>query len=179
MQPGCKDASGILEFGVPGNDNTLSNETQHKDDKRMACVPQGCNDDSLRRSIADVESVLERNASIKRRRQSRSTDFSVFEWHDDNPVDSSPVPETHDTENTDPQDNTNAPPVGRKGDVDYGMGDMKADRTRMNEFQAYCERAKTDYKSFNPSMKAGIELMDMMNKEGGSLTFFQPYSSGM
>ena len=59
------------------------------------------------------------------------------------------------------------------------MGDMKVDRTRLDEFYAYCERGKKDYKSFGPSMKAGIELMDMMNKEGCSLTFFQPYSSGM
>ena len=113
---------------------------------------------------------------MKRRRKSRSTDFSVFKWHDDIPVDSSLVPEPHDTENTDPQYNTNAPPVGRKGDVDYGMGDMKADRTGMDGFKAYCKRGKKDYKSFGPSVKASVELMEMMNKYGGSWTLYDTIS---
>ena len=42
----------------------------------------------------------------------------------------------------------------------------------MDEFQAYCERGKKDYKSFGAPMKAGIELMEMMNKDGGSLTLY-------
>ena len=103
---------------------------------------------------------------------SRSADFSVFKWHDNAAVDYGPPLDTLDTENTDPQDSTNTPSLGKKGDVDNGMGDMKADRTRMDEFYAYCEHGKKDYKSFGVPMKAGIELMEMMNKKGGSLTLY-------
>jgi hypothetical protein len=38
------------------------------------------------------------------------------------------------------------------------MGDLNADRTRMNEFYAYCERATKDYKSFGaPTSEEGVE----------------------
>ena len=133
---------------------------------------QGCRMANRRRTIAEVEAVLERNGAAKRRMDTTPTDFSVFEWQDDEPVDSEPPVDTLNIESTDPQDNVNIPSSSARVKEDDGMGYLNADRTRMNEFYAYCERAKKDYKSFGAPMKAAVELMNMMNTKGGSLALY-------
>jgi hypothetical protein len=83
---------------------------------------QGCRMANRRRTIAEVEAVLERNGAAKRRMDTTPTDFSVFEWQDDEPVDSEPPVDTLNIESTDPQDNVNIPSSSARVKEDDGMG---------------------------------------------------------
>ena len=87
---------------------------------------------------------------------------------DDTQVAFSPILETLDTENTDAHDHPIEPPSEKK--VHAGEANNPS---RMDEFHAYCKRGKKDYKTFGAPMKAGIELMELMNKNGGSLTLYK------
>jgi hypothetical protein len=43
---------------------------------------------------------------------------------------------------------------------------------KIDEFRQYIEQAKVDYRRLSPRMSAAIELMDLMNRKGGSTVLF-------
>jgi hypothetical protein len=50
---------------------------------------------------------------------------------------------------------------------------IKSTADLMNGFQEYIDRAKVDYYPFSPEFRAAIDLMDIMDKNGGSLTLYE------
>ena len=71
-------------------------------------------------------------------------------------------------------DETGTVNITTNGNVNEGneIANKVPDEGPMNQFKEYIEHAKKDYRRFSPAMVAAIELMDLMNKKGGSVALY-------
>ena len=143
------------------------------------------------RTINDVEAILKENEEfMKHRKALKTADYSVFDFHDnDNTTPFKGTEQTiHDDNNNDEDeesDNDNAKmpaidnnaakaeqeeqPPAKEGEP-WNEPEPRESKRRM--FKEYVERAKIDHKKIPAELAAAIELMDLMNRSGGSVTLY-------
>jgi hypothetical protein len=126
-----------------------------------------------RRSMEEVESLLERNKDMIERNVYEDTDYSVFDFKDDDRG-------AHDMDTTvngakdieDAAEDTEQDSAKDTEDIEGAVVELEPDHVRLQQFEEYCERAQKDYKKMDANLEAAVELMHLMNQKGGSLLLY-------
>ncbi len=105
-------------------------------------------------TVADIGRVLEDNRQADmRRKATKEVDYSVFDFHD-----------------ADSEAEKEAEPSVKKPEVPLKKG--QGITSGLSKFQAYVGFARSNYATLEPKYQAATELMDMMNRSGGSLLLY-------
>jgi hypothetical protein len=118
-------------------------------------------------TVADIGRVLEDNRQANMRRKAeKDVDYTVFEFHDS---DSDAEMEGERTNTRESGSMKGSKSVKPAEPIKKGQGITSG----LSKFQAYLEFARGNYAALEPKYQAATELMDMMNRSGGSLLLYE------
>ncbi len=118
-------------------------------------------------TVADIGRVLEDNRQANMRRKAeQDVDYSVFDFHDS---DSEAEMEAEPTNTRGSGSTEGSKSVKPAEPIKKGQGVTSG----LSKFQAYVEFARGNYAALEPKYQAATELMDMMNRSGGSLLLYE------
>lgn len=121
--------------------------------------------EAKRQKIAnDIGSELAESRKAERQKKAQEEfDFSVFDFHgsDSDSQPEAPAPYEWRRNANQPKTSVEVPP--KKAPT----------QPKLEEFREYCAKATQNHAALSSSMKAAIELMDLMNRKGGSLTLYK------